>query len=608
MTAPTKRQRSCVARHACDRCRVKKTRCDEEFPCGLCRSVGVECLYSSRKAIRNSGELSSGEVRRVLSRFESTLETITARVETAAVPRSTELQIHNPSTMPSVAQGSPQLFDNSPASHSHVTTIPFSAHQVISWPAVAALLPDSIHLILCQCGGPDYSTTLESKRPPLSVTASRKTGASDALAHLTIATAKELCDSYFSTFHLATPILDRDFYQRHTLSTAFNGNFGDDMESCVVLVVMALGSWGKKALSEAGFRLSESDSALSDDEDDIPGLRFFNESRRRIGWLMNDNGIQSCQYYLLAGSSGRLVDDDYKGSYLLPGVLGKNGWLVSMPDRCDTWVVDMQSRLFWNTAMFEAILTKELNLPGSGLHAISDQVPLPKFVKLEQPPFLTDASRDTEDESFFHYHFLAQTAHRILLTRADNSIFYCTPDKKYPLTSLEEELSHQLEQWRSQLPLALQFEDDHLVPLGDSPGDILVVSWLRARYLIAKYHFGRPLLHKVLSYPMDATEEDLQRCREVFRLIFSWEPIIQVMGLMKNCMPLKFQISAQLFGQMLVMYCFRRHPDLRLQQALPPEFQPWCTFALEFLQDAASYSPTLAKDAEIATILCREGN
>lgn len=34
---------------ACEGCRAKKTRCDEKSPCGLCESLGIECVYAERK-------------------------------------------------------------------------------------------------------------------------------------------------------------------------------------------------------------------------------------------------------------------------------------------------------------------------------------------------------------------------------------------------------------------------------------------------------------------------------------------------------------------------------------------------------------------------------
>ncbi|KAJ6188435.1 hypothetical protein N7519_003343 [Penicillium mononematosum] len=166
-----------------------------------------------------------------------------------------------------------------------------------------------------------------------------------------------------------------------------------------------------------------------------------------------------------------------------------------MPVPHDTWIADMQSRLFWIALMSETLLTKELNLPDSGLQEISDQVPLPRFLKIEQPSFIyVDDVREEDNDSLYHYYFLAQTALRILLTRTSNCLFFTNTEERYSLSSLEEELTHQLEQWRDQLPAPLQFDEDNLAPLPESPKDILVVSWLRARYMSARYHFGRPLL------------------------------------------------------------------------------------------------------------------
>lgn len=163
----------------------------------------------------------------------------------------------------------------------------------------------------------------------------------------------------------------------------------------------------------------------------------------------------------------------------------------SVPSPCDEWVADMHSRLFWNIVMFDSILSQELRLPGCQLDEMAQKVPLPKFVRMEQPSFLPLDTETDEEDSFHQYHFLAQVAHRILLTRIKHSIFVTS---EYPSQSVAEELHQQLERWRNRLPATLQFDDDHLVPLPESPSRILVVSWLRFRYTIAKFHFGRPLM------------------------------------------------------------------------------------------------------------------
>jgi hypothetical protein len=65
-------------------------------------------------------------------------------------------------------------------------------------------------------------------------------------------------------------------------------------------------------------------------------------------------------------------------------------------------------------------------------------------------------------------------------------------------------------------------------------------------------------------------------------------------------------MTNRLFGQIILVYCFRHNAEPRLRQVIPPAYPQWCSFALSFLQDAARSSPTLAKDAEIAAVLCQD--
>lgn len=211
-----------------------------------------------------------------------------------------------------ILQESPEPSDGQTISAPR-TLISFSAHLVLSWPGVDKLLPaaarDAYH-----DDGRNYATILESRRPILSPIASGVDDQRgfDFATQLSLSVTKELSDlsdAYFSTFNLANPIVDRNFYYQHILSVAINGSFGCDLESCVVMAVVALGCLGRKALREGGFPSSSSpglthrDSAASplgeDPEDVQPGHRFVNEARKRIGFWISDNSMQSCQYYLL---------------------------------------------------------------------------------------------------------------------------------------------------------------------------------------------------------------------------------------------------------------------------------------------------------------------
>ena len=183
--------------------------------------------------------------------------------------------------------------------------ISFSAHRMLSWEPVAALLPESVRIIYEEVGK-DYATTLEIERRPIPPGAPLEHGP-DALGSLSISNVRNLCDAFFATFNLANPIIDQTFFTHHTFSRAIQTSFGYDVESCVVLAVMALGCWGKRGLVEGGFQSEELQDPLAVPKtrgikyvpEDIPGLLFFNEGRKRMGFLMNDTSLQACQYHLL---------------------------------------------------------------------------------------------------------------------------------------------------------------------------------------------------------------------------------------------------------------------------------------------------------------------
>lgn len=300
--------------------------------------------------------------------------------------------------------------------------ISFSAHLMGDWPAVRELLPPSVSI------SGRYSLEAEEARSPLPVTNPRSYP-DGFLTDLSISAVRELSDAYFATFNLMTPVLDRKIYFQQTLGNAINGAFGFDADSCIVLMTMALGCWGTQAVSEA-LRLQHQTSAQAPDAEAL-GLAFYNEARKRIGFLECDHTMQTCQFYLLAAIyHGQLVRPVDCWSMLMRASTCCLRFWSTAPEG-DEWTLDMYSRLFWITVMIETVLTQELpGLPTSKIRDMEDQVPLPKFVQ----PY---ANPSEEDESFYHYHFLSQIAHRMFLTRVYNSSYYSCTSKPPQATSAD---------------------------------------------------------------------------------------------------------------------------------------------------------------------------
>lgn len=203
-------------------------------------------------------------------------------------------------------------FDRDPTStdasgQGHVS-ISFSQHGVILWPGAREVLPRRL-LEAHEHLGKNYVIDLEMKRPPLPmyICPFPPPAGEGWLETLPLALVKGLSDAFFATFNPFTPIMDKNFFFAFTLGTAIENAFGYTMETCLVLNVLALGCLAVRTHQEGNYPLPDSQSGefdapewISVIHEEPPGLRFFNEARRRIGFLMCDNDLQSCQFYLLS--------------------------------------------------------------------------------------------------------------------------------------------------------------------------------------------------------------------------------------------------------------------------------------------------------------------
>ncbi|KAF3174061.1 hypothetical protein TWF788_008771 [Orbilia oligospora] len=358
----------------------------------------------------------------------------------------------SPSLTKAQVSANANIFTPVPTAHtSHLTQeakrMSFSAHKILQWPAIQALLPDFLQgLDLVE----DYVTKLEAARPPLPFDVpmtsgygtARGPGKHDWLHSLPLSVIRGLTEAYFNTFNTSNPILDRGYFYTATLSVAMESGFGYNIESCILLIVLALGCMAVTAHKEAGFPLfplrgEGADGMVgfvppdwvevTEEAEGMPsGLRFLNEQRRRIGFLMCGMGLEYVQCHLLVGlyyaQAVRVLDHWNMIHKAAVGCLMLlNGSKAELMD-WDAWESDMLARVFWNTLMFESILVQELDVPPSGLTDYEEIVPLPKFPSYASPSSL--ASSSVEDtESNYQYHFLAQAAHRKLLNRMRNSVY-----------------------------------------------------------------------------------------------------------------------------------------------------------------------------------------
>ncbi|KAH7136157.1 hypothetical protein B0J11DRAFT_426742 [Dendryphion nanum] len=493
----------------------------------------------------------------------------------------------------------------------------FSQHRVALWPAVRQILPTAF-VAARDLLPKDYIVDMESQRTPLSMVTDVSYGqfSEQWLTALPVSTIKGLADAYFAVFHRSTPVLDKFHFFSHTLGMAMETDFGYDIEACVVLNVLALGCLAVRTHEEGGFPLPSRFPATEEGFvrpewygltlDHPPGLKFFNEARKRSGFLMCQSDLQTAQFYMLSTL--------YYAQILRPF----DSWItvsraalgcVSILKRSETidfddWEGDMFSRVFWNTLMYESIISQELDLPLSGLREYEADMPIPKFTPSPRPKTSISGLLVDEDDSFFNFHFLAQAAHRIILTRIRHNLYHFMEKEGSPTPNITAEMHHQLEQWRMNLPPSLQFSDtEDIAEHSPTPAHVIAKAMLRSRYLVAKFHIGRPFLYKALHYPGHTTEAEYREAQAGLEGGMYWPTTMGLCTQMLSALPVKFGWCSQCFGQVLLFQAVARSPDAKLRECLPAGWKEWVAVMMELISACGEWSPGIGKDAELLRLL-----
>ncbi|EME78661.1 uncharacterized protein MYCFIDRAFT_205123 [Pseudocercospora fijiensis CIRAD86] len=439
-------------------------------------------------------------------------------------------------------------------------------------------------------------TTLQSPETRILETLCAQQAGSDSSLLERLSDLNTLCELYFDTFNRTAPILDRESFSK-TVGVAVETAFGINIESCLVLTVMALGYMAQDAFNEGGFALSSSMEArnLSPPNCDSStpqnceiALRLFDESRRRIGFLLSERDIQSCQYFLLAAAVYAVLLrplDEWAMTSQACTIIA--AFWLSHPHPADDYEIDLQRRLFWTALMRDTILTDELELPPSSLQSLEGRVALPKFIRHGHP-----ATSGCDD--YYHCHYLAQIAVRIIMTRIRDELFHTNPS-----AYLAQELFHQLEQWRSSLPSSIRDDLDSEPVVHNHPAQTLAVAMLQGRYWISIYHIGRPFLYKALSSVSKLAENDLDICRRSAEAAIAWFAAFQRCIKMRGYMHLNFFVCGQLFGQLLIMHRLKSAPEAKIREIVPERFETSYREALCFMQEMAPFNPTVARDVRI---------
>lgn len=115
-------------------------------------------------------------------------------------------------------------------------------------------------------------------------------------------TMHELATSYFDTFNLIYPFLDRQNFISDTLTKVHSEGFDDDAESVIALLVFALGELAGQRIDGDPIDVSNRrhSGLRGGHSEKPPGIGLFNEARSRLGFVVADLELESVQIFLLS--------------------------------------------------------------------------------------------------------------------------------------------------------------------------------------------------------------------------------------------------------------------------------------------------------------------
>ncbi|KAL2023394.1 hypothetical protein VTK56DRAFT_2751 [Thermocarpiscus australiensis] len=558
---------------ACEVCRSRKSRCDGTKPkCKLCAELGADCIY------REPGiKLDAGDklILERLNRIENLLQMnlvghangISLSHDSPNMSNGTALSgdnilMQNPSNFVSVIPSGG--LGTWSATATNISTMPKvhtnAALHLLQWPLIRDLVSRPYD--------PQILLQLEMAREPLhSLTKTPCVDLSNTNAYI---------EAYFDRVNVWYACVNPYTWRSHYRIALSNG-FREGPESCIVLLVLALG--------QASLRGSISRIVPHEDP---PGLQYFTAAWALLPGMMTSNSVLAAQCHLLAAAYLFYLVRPLEAWNLLCTTSTKLQLLLMTPNRVPADQRELIERIYWNSLLFESDLLAELDLPHSGVVAFEENVGLPCGFEGDEQEAV---GRDDL------WYFLAEIALRRLLNRVSQLIY--SKDSMASTTSLEPvvaELDFQLTQWYESLPLPLQFPFTRTM----LPDPVQTV--LRLRFFACRTIIYRPYILAVLDNEQAVLDPSVRdactKCLEA-----SIRQLEHITAHHAGHMPYLWQGALSIVSQTLLVMGATMSPSLNsILYSLVPHREAIDQIINDVIMEIERYavlSPSLSLSAEI---------
>lgn len=265
-TASYQRKRAVAA---CQTCRSRKTKCDNRRPaCSFCESAGATCLYATQDL--SAYDPASLAILDRLDQLENNIKHHILSGPSTASPvssMSSNINMLTPLGLEHehIAQSSSIMGDTHSALD--LDLLPITVEHVLSWPVFQGRFENHTKLV-------DLVKASPSLTRPASVNFDLEMSVCDRML--------EQCLEHVLS---KNPIAQKDFL-RSTMKTVCMNGPGWDADSCLALLICALGSIASPDATQADWAM---------------GSSYFAAAQRRIGMLIDSESLVAPQCYFLIG-------------------------------------------------------------------------------------------------------------------------------------------------------------------------------------------------------------------------------------------------------------------------------------------------------------------
>ncbi|APA13147.1 hypothetical protein sscle_10g079170 [Sclerotinia sclerotiorum 1980 UF-70] len=508
------------ALRACQVCRARKTKCNNEKPvCGCCQALGAQCVYdetNSPYTLDFASQIIVERLDQVLQKLDErevdSAETLRRISQELGTFQSEKVSLRSRWQAPATngeGLGSERDHELQLDENMLTPSARTSPDAVLDWPVFESQYPTGFitrHLF--------DQNFFDDSRPEES-----EHDVSQPSAFINEEAVPQLVEIFLTRVHTKSPILDPKTAREFGFKIALEG-LQWDASSCLVLIMCALGCVSQP-LGDSHNRIlpdnrMETSRSVLGEQDLSLGSAYFTAARKRIGLLKPSVIATQCiflcgvyEMYMVHPLRAWNFFADASSNFFMYLKCEEShfGGDISRTKSPETQCIE--ASLYWSCYKSMCELRTEVPLPPSVLSQVNYAHSLP------EPPTSFASVNDSrqevsevgfeilQEQAWFFYLsdiIISRLGTRVLLNLYDNGYRSWNVHNLRHMIKAADEFERQLNEWHASLPEQIQFNDsietDHELRFTLRTRAMEVKAWLYRPFL---YYIIHQIIHQSSS-------------------------------------------------------------------------------------------------------------